>query len=209
MKRIIAGASALVFILAACSTAAPTASPGAATQPPGDGQPTAPISLRPDLPLEDMFPDDIGGQPVQVQSAQGETIAGLFSGSSVEELNAIFTPFGKSINDASAAFSFHLIQNASDPTDITGVTIAAVRVSGVPGSGLMQRFAQMIIEEQTEAGESPAAMEPATVAGKSVTRVLPADADPEDALYFYSVGEVMFMVGGTPALVEEVFTKLP
>ena len=196
MSRLLASLVALALFVAACGSSTATSQPTTGT-------------IAPDQPLEDMFPDDLGGQAVSVQSAQGATITSLFEGSEASEINAILAPFGKTVDDASAAFSFHFIQNATDPTNISGATIIALRVQGVPSSDLVARFAQLVAEEQAAAGESPAAIAPATIAGKSVTRVTPAGADAEGAINLYGVGDVMFVVGGTTAIVEEAFAELP
>jgi hypothetical protein len=230
MSRRLAGLTALTLVLAACgsgtATTQPTTQPTPATTsgsaptqggseptdgafPTGGSEPTPGTTALPDQPLEDMFPDDLGGQPVQVQSAQGATITSLFQGSDAAEINEVLAPFGKTVDDASAAFAIHLIPNPTDPTDIRGATLVALRVQGVPSQDLIARFAQLIAEQQAEAGESPAAIAPATISGKSVTRVTPAGAPEDGHLNLYGIGDVMFMIGGTPALVEEAFAELP
>ena len=229
MARSIAGVTLLAILLAACGGAAPattTPSQGAPTdtapsaaaptdsQPPAssdsapsadpkDAAATPATSFIPDQPLEDAFPDEIGGLPVQVQSATGEGIFAFLPGSDPEEVAQFLGGMGATIDDLSAANAFHLVPGDS-VTDITGVSILALRVQEVDGTRLRDAFADLV------AAEAPGAtVQEGTIAGKDVLLIADPEAAADQVIHLYAIGDVVFMVGGTPELVVETFTKLP
>jgi len=208
MLRRLFASLALMLILAACGGAAPATSgptAPAATNPPIPTIPgeRPPASLVPDQPLEDLFPSEVGGLTLEVESATGASVRDLFGDEGdTAELDAFLAEIGTSIENVSAAFTLAFGPGATE-TEFLGISMGAIRVRNVPSSNVLQAFA---IATQREAPGSQIGT--ATVGGKSVTSL----SDPEDAeatTYFYAVGDVVFFVGGTPALVEEAFTKLP
>jgi hypothetical protein len=186
-------------------TPTPTATPTEAASPTEAATPTqgtAPGPVTPDQPLEDLFPDELGGRPLEVQSATGQGVLTLFGETEPEEMNEFLSDVGASIDQMSAAFTFSFGPGAT-ADEFEGVTIFAFRVRGVPANDLMARFAEMIREdaEEAEVGTTQ-------ISGKTVTFVSQSD-DEEDNAYLYPVGDVVFFLGGTRSLVEEAFSKLP
>ena len=200
---------ALLFVLVGCGGTAPATSvptaPGVTLPPlptlPGQ-QP--PASLVPDQPLEELFPDEVGGLTLDVRSATGASVRGLFGDDGdTAELDEFLAEIGTSIENVSAAFSFAFGPGATE-TEFVGISIGAIRVRNVPSGNVLQAFATAT-QREVPGGQ----IGTATVGGKSVTTL----TDPEDAdgtTYFYAVGDVVFFVAGSPAsLVEEAFAKLP
>jgi hypothetical protein len=174
---------------------------------PTDGaQPS--VSFIPDQALEDLFPDDLGGQPLQVQSASGPGVVQFFNGTDPARLNEFLASLDRTIDDMSAAIAFTLIMPSSpDPEaspEVLGATIVAFRVQGADSMEVRARFADLVI-----ADAPGSTTEETTIAGKPVLAVTAADAEEGESVYLYAVGDVVFMVGGSPTLVEEAFTKLP
>lgn len=166
---------------------------------PGGG----PASITPDLPLEELFPDEIGGRPVQPQSASGQSVMTLFSNTDPSKMDDFLNSIGASLDQMSAALAISM-GPAATGDDFNGITMLAFRVRDVPGETTLDRFAETIRDEEDGAAE----VGTATVGGKNVTTVT-TDDDDDLASYLYAVGDVVFIVGGTPELVEEAFTKLP
>jgi hypothetical protein len=155
----------------------------------------------PDQPLEDLFPDTVGGNTLSIESAQGESVRSLL-GDDPTAFNEFLTSLGTSIDQVSAAFSFNLWPGATQG-ELTGLTISAVRVRNIPAATVAQNLVGLVQEDVDNAQVSQS-----TVAGKPVTAITnPENA--EESVYLYPVGDVTFIVGGTPAHVEEAFSKLP
>jgi hypothetical protein len=169
---------------------------------PSIGLPTTPPDVNPDAALEDLYPDDIAGNALDPVSGSGEGVYDVFSNTDTAEFDQFLTDLGASIDQVSAALSFNIWPGPTEG-DFTGLTIGAIRVQGVAGTDTLVAFTELVRNdvENAEIGTT-------TMGGKSVTSVSNPD-DPEQNLYLYSTGDVVFMVGGTPAHVEETFTKLP
>ena len=193
---VLAGVAVLV---AACGGTAATGGPGAtgasatqstATQPAGAA--TAP-GMSFDLPNEDaeleaLLPDDIGGEPVQKLSMGGTSFLGSGGG---EEFTQILTQFGKTPADMSVALGGN-----------GQVQLAAFQVRGVDAGQLFQAFIS------TVGASDGGVVSDATVAGKSVKKLVSAEGE---VSYIYASGDVLFTVvaGDSPqALVDETFSKL-
>lgn len=229
MARPIAGVTLLAILLAACGGGAPattTPSQGAPTDTapsaaaPTDSQPPAPTdsapsadptdaagtpatSFIPDQPLEDAFPDELGGQPVEVRSATGEGVFEFLGGSDPAEVEGFLSGLGASVEDLSAAFAFLLIPGDS-VADMTGASILALRVEGANGAQLRDYFAEQIREDAPGS-----TIDESNLAGKDVLAIADPAEDEDEIVYLYAVGDAVFIVGGTPELVEETLTKLP
>jgi hypothetical protein len=186
---------------AATGTPLPTQAPTLEPPAPTDG--TAPGTIAPDQPLEDLFPDELGGRQLEVQSATGEAILTLMGETEPDDLNEFLGDMGASIDQMSVAFAFSFGPGAT-ADEFTGVTLFAYRIRGVQGSQMLTRLAEMVREDAEDAE-----LGTATISGKTVTTVREQDADEDATAYLYPVGDVVFMAGGTPSLVEEAFAKLP
>lgn len=193
-------------LLAACTgapstTAVPTAPQVTSPPLPSVALPSFELpSFVPDQLLEDLFPDELGGQPLSVRSASGQTVVNLLNEDDPYKFNEFLGDIGASIDQVSVAIAFSIIPHPSGTTDPTGASILALRVQGASGAAMLERLAAAVQEdvENVQIGST-------TIGRKNVTSI----EDPDSSAYLYAVGEVVFMVGGTPALVEEAFTKLP
>ncbi len=209
----ILGVLLAALLAAACSgtpgtTAAPNASNPQVTQPPVTAPPvtappiTAPPSIVADLPLEDLFPDEIGGHPLDVESAAGPSVLTMFNATDPAEFDDLLSQVGATIDQMSAALAFNFFPGASDG-DFTGISILAFRLRGVPASATLPTLVALRQQDEPDSEVSQQ-----TIGGKSVTAVVDPE-NPDNAAFLYAVGDVVFMVGGTPGLVEEAFAKLP
>lgn len=199
-KRVLMiSAFAIAALAAACGGGAPQVSPGGpATSIPPVGLP----SFQPDADLEALFPDTVGGHPLQVTSARGADVVEAFGGEDSARLQSFVSGLGASMDQASAAFSFNFFPGAT-AGEFTGITLVAFRLQGVPAASTLVGLTELTKEDVENA-----VVAPATVGGKSVTAVTNPE-DPEDNAYLYAVGDVVFLGGGTPSLVEEAFAALP
>ncbi len=160
------------------------------------------VSIVPDQPLEDLFPDTIGGNTIDVESAQGQSVLTLFNSSDPSEFNAVLTALGTTVDQVSAAFSFNLWPGATEG-DFTGLSITALRVRNVPAAAAAAQLVN-IVKEDVENAQTGSA----TIGGKTVISVTnPEDSD--DTVYLYPVGDVTFLVGGTAEHVAEALSQLP
>lgn len=200
----LAALTSLAILVAACGPGAATQAPGAtsaaATQVPvtqapagtGGAVPTLNLSsFHADVQLEELFPDQIGGQTLTVLSMSGAELMG--DGSS-PELEATLTALGKSPSDLSVAFG-----------GVTGVTIIAFQIKGVAGGSILTEFFKAY-QQETESSITDV-----TIGGKAVKKIVPTDTG-EETTYVYTSRDVVFAVGGeeiTDAQLTEVFSKLP
>ena len=190
---------AIAAIAAACGGGAPQGSVG------GPGVSLPPIgvpSIPPDTDLESLFPDTIAGQPLQVTSARGAGVAEAFGGEDTARLQAFVSGLGASMDQVSAAFSLAFLPGAT-AGEITGVSLVALRVQGVPATSTLAGLTEMTRQDIENAQVGTA-----TIGGKQVTAITSADS-PDDNVYLYAVGDVVFLGGGTPSHVEEAFAQLP
>jgi hypothetical protein len=200
-RRSIAQLALLIGAIATVAGCGPTAT---ATPPPTQAPPTAAptASVQPlptfaapsfvgDSELEAMFPDAIGGIPLDVVSISGSEIP-VTGG--MPQLTKVLDALGKGPSDLSVAF-------AGTPS----VTIQAFRVKGVPATRILPALIT-VYQQQT-----PSTTSEATFAGKRVTKFTPTSGS-DPAVYVYVTGDTVFTVGGAEAtdpILTEVFTKLP
>ncbi len=186
------------------ATDAPATDAPATDAPATDAPGTGPApSFIPDQPLEAAFPDELGGQPLPVQSATGQGIFAFLPNSDPAKVTDFVGQFGATIDDVSAASTFLLIPGAT-ATDITGISMLALRVRGADGTELRDAFAELVREDAP--GSS---IQEGTVAGKDVLLISDPENDPDEVVHLYALGDVAFLIGGTQSLVEEALTKLP
>lgn len=143
------------------------------------------------MQLEDLFPDQIGGEDLTVLSMSGSDFMG--EGAS-PEFEAMLAALNKQPADLSVAFG-----------GVGMITIIAFQIDGVPASAIRDALFQAV-QAENEATSSNV-----TIGGKSVTKFTPADSS-EDPTYIYVARDVIFAVAGsdiTNAQLNEVFSKLP
>jgi hypothetical protein len=160
------------------------------------------VDVAPDNDLEALFPDTVNGQPLQVTSASGEGVLTQFATNSPDEFRSFISDLGANMDQVSAAFSFSLFPGAT-ATDLTGLTLAAIRVQGVESTRTLAGLAEITKDEV-----SNAQIGTATIGGKSVTSIANPE-DEEENVYLYAYSDIVFLGGGTPQHVEEAFSQLP
>lgn len=188
--------------IAACSgnaaTSAPTSGTARATEVPGTEAPGtsglpgfsfALPSFTADTELEAMFPDEIGGEKLQVISMTGSDFLG--TGTAGNEIGPILTQLGKSPSDLSVAFG-----------GTASISVIAFRIKGVPADQFLNAY--------TQSAPQGATITDASLGGKSVKKVITPDST--TVTYLYLKDDVIWTVGGnapTDALLNEAFSKLP
>lgn len=199
----LAALAGLAILVAACGGGAATAAPGTsqgATQAPATQGPASSddaefsfdtSSFHADVQLEELFPDQIGGEDLTVLSMSGDEFMG--EGTS-PELEAALAALNKQPSDLSVAFG-----------GATTVTIIAFQLDGVSGEATLNAVLQ------ASRTETEATITDVNIGGKSVKKMVPADSS-EETTYIYTARDVVFAVGGTEvseATLNEVFSKLP
>ena len=201
------GATVIGAVLVACGGGAVASNLPSGALPsfalPSVDLPTLPTgTLNPDQGLEDRFPDTIGGQPVQVTSAQGESVRAMFSGTDTADFDAFLSRINTSIDQISAGQVFMLFPVASGSTELVGLSMIALQVRNAPAEVTLANLATLVQQDVPDS-----VIGTATIGGKGVTSVVDP-ADPESGAYLYASGDVVWMIGGTASLVEEAFTKI-
>ena len=201
----LAALASLAILVAACGGGAATAAPGTqgrATQAPATQGPASTdgaefsfdlSSFHADAQLEELFPDQIGGEDVTVLSMAGDEFMG--EGAS-PEFEAALAALNKQPSDLSVAFGGAELLH--DPR------LPARRRSG--------RNAILNALLQAAEQETDATITDVTFGGKSVKKMVPADPDEETTLHLHGPGRGLRWSGEpsvTDATLNEVFSKLP
>ncbi len=152
------------------------------TLPPPAPDPTMP-AMDADPALEALFPQSVGGEPLQVFSLTGAEA--ISDAEDQAAFAAALQTLGKTLDDLSIAFGIL-------PTG--GIT--AIRVAGADATA----FVGPLVEQQYGAAVE---MTPAQVAGKDVTHL------PSIPAYIYPSGDVVWIVQAEEPALTEVFTALP
>ena len=155
----------------------------ASLPPPPTPQPV-PSLIHADADLEALFPDSVGGQPLEVQSMAGVGAFGNSEADLLARIEEMLAAQGKTLDDVSVAFVF-----GADHA------ILAFKVAG----GDPSAFGNLLLESfGTEVTTTD--QEPGQVAGKDVTIVTAGG----QTSYIYSSGEVLWLVGAEePQLTED------
>ncbi len=158
-------------------------------------------SFEPDTDLEALFPDEILGAPVTVQSANAAAFLALLPAGSQER--AAFEGFVSSLGVGVDAVS---IGSGQFEYEGSSEEITAFRAAGVETS----RLFQSLLAFAQSSAEDPEAisLEPAVVGGKNVTVV--SNTAEDSTSYAYGVQDVVFIVEtDIPAVAEAVMGALP
>ena len=145
-----------------------------------------------DKALEDVLPDEVGGEPVQKASMSG---ASIFQGGGTEDMQAMITKLGKSPDDLSAAFGGN-----------SKASIIAFRVKGADANAIYQAFVDAADPADV------ASITDVSISGKSAKKVVGEDAGTTSYVYLYgdAVVVVSTMAGDLDQQVlDEIFQKLP
>lgn len=160
----------------------------------GPAEPT----YTPDTELEALFPSDIGGRALDIDSYKGTE---AFADTDVPQgvLDALAAQ-GKTLDDVSIATGYSFDANTMELLMIT-----AIQVQGADISAMADALVQAFNED-----EPPAEQTPAQVSGKDVTVLRPTAESTDDELqYVYPKGDVLWVVAAQEPALSEVFSKLP
>ncbi len=185
---------------AALTGLAALAAPRLAAMPLPTPEPTfAQPSFTADKDLEALFPTDIGGQTVTIQSMSGSDVAS--NGNVPDELTQALAAQGKTVNDISIAYGYYT--DGSSPNG-SGI-MTAFQVKGVDMSSLSSVLIPLVLN-----GETPASQTQTQISGKDVT-VIKADAETADAdaQYLYTKNDILWVVQAVDPGLTEIFSKLP
>lgn len=165
---------------------------------PSETEAPAEPTFVPDGELEALFPTEIGGRSLDIESRQGTE---AFADDDVPQafLDALASQ-GKTLDDVSVATGYSF-----DAETQQLVMINAIQVKGAD----MATMQDVLVEALNE-GEEAATQTTAQVGGKDVTVLQPsADSTEEELQYVYAAGDVLWVVGAVEPALSEVFSKLP
>ncbi len=185
---------------AALSGLATLAAPRLAALPlPTAEPPFAQPSLTADKDLEALFPTDIGGQSVTIQSMSGSDVAS--NGSVPEELTQALAAQGKTLDDVSIAYGYYVDSSSPNGSGI----MTAFQVKGIDMNGLSSVLIPLVLN-----GETPASQVQTQISGKDVTVVkATAETTDADATYLYPKNDILWVVQAVDPSLTEIFSKLP
>lgn len=156
----------------------------------GPPPPPTPDGLTPYSPehLGEVLPDEVNGRTMLIGDFKPEDAETMFA-QSPEAFQRYVLGIGKGATDVVGASAQSDREELADGR-LSGVYIIALRVRGVAADQVMAGFVSNTEPEPT--------LRPETIAGKPVFAVVRATPAP-DPLYLYPIGEVLFIVGATPA----------
>jgi hypothetical protein len=158
-------------------------------QPVETDEPSA--SVLPDPDLAALFPTDIAGSPITVQTVRGSSILSSDDADTLQAITDALTAHGKTIDDLSAGFG---------GTDDGSVQIVALRVQGTD----VRPFAQDLIAAFIE-GPAPSMTPQGVAAGKDVSSI----TQDGQQVYVYPKDDVLWLVVADGAALAETFARLP
>ena len=189
----------LAFFVAACSSdqAGSSADESAAAEQTNEATPEPAAETTPEPGAGDLaglLPTEIGGIPIEYESSSGQDVIG--SEGVTPEAQEFFDRVGAEPSDLSSAFGIGIDQEAGGV-----ITIGAIRVAGADEDTLRDEFRASIEDQGDVVTEG-------NVGGKDVLII--GEDETEGSGYFYVKGDVVFIVGGSPAsLAEEALSQLP
>jgi hypothetical protein len=164
--------------------------------PTAEPDPSVP-TFHQDPELEALFPDSVGGQPLEVQSVTGDMVSSIMSNpQTLQQLNDFLASIGKSLADVSVGVGFF--------TGPPAGSIIAVRIRGTDMASIAPQILPIITAQMTDPQQTAV-----QVGGKNVTKVNSAGAPDEQAQYLYPRGDVLWTVSTVEPALTEVFGALP
>lgn len=156
----------------------------------GPPPPPTPDGVNPYAPeqLGLVLPDEVNGRTMLIGDFKPDEAETMFA-QAPEPFQRYVLSIGKAATDVVGATAQSDREELPDGRS-SGVYIIALRVRGVLANQVMAGFVENTTPEPTLTQE--------TVAGKQVYAVVRGTEAP-DPLYLYPVGEVLFVVGATPA----------
>ena len=189
----------LAFFVAACSSdqSGSSADESAAAEQTEEVAPEPAAETTPEPGAGDLaglLPTEVGGIAIEYESSSGEAVIG--SEGVTPEAQEFFDRVGAVPSDLSSAFGIGIDQEEGGV-----ITIGAIRVAGADEGTLRDEFRASIEDQGDVVTEG-------NIAGKEVLVI--GEDETEGSGYFYVKGDVVFIVGGSPAsLAEEALSQLP
>ena len=185
---------------AAIAGLAELAVPRLAAFPQPTQEPTVPqASFTADKDLEALFPTQVGGQQVTIQSMSGQDVES--GGNAPEALTKALEAQGKTLRDVSIAYGYYPDSASSTGSGI----ITAFQVKGVDMASLTPVLIPLITN-----GVTPASQTQAQIGGKDVTVIkTTADTTVDEQQYLYPRNDILWVVQAIDPGLTEIFTGLP
>ena len=206
----------LAFVVAACSSeggastaaspseaATPTVEPtpeatpesSEAAMPGASGMAIPSFNLDGDPELAGRFPETVGGQPLMVQSLDGQTFAANAGGDPT--FDAFLDSVGAELTDVSVAFGG--VMSGESP-----LTVGAFRVQGASEDDLEREF----IAASEEAGDVTD-VEQASIGGKDVWTSVDPSGETDTQAFIYTKDDTLYFFTGPEDQVAEILETLP
>lgn len=204
MKRIpLLALVLLALVVAACSSEestpparSSTPEPTAAVTPDPAGSSAAlpSFDLDGDPELAGRFPDTVGGQPLQLQSLDGDGFAAFGSDPTFDDfLDAL----GAEPTDVSVAFGGVLLGEET-------LTVGAFRVRGASADELEREF----IAASEEAGDV-SELSQDSIGGKDVWTSVDPSGETDVRIFIYTSGDTLYFLTGPLVHATEILEALP
>jgi hypothetical protein len=164
---------------------------GRAAQLPAPATPEPAPSYEADEELEALFPDSVGGQPLQVQTATGEDIFLQSEDSeALQQMEELLVANGLTPSDLSIGIAY--------PSDMSS-SVTALRFPSVEASAFVDGVINSI------GGGEAAERSDTQIAGKDVIKLTIGEL----VQYLYPKGEVIWAVTAQEPALTEIFEALP
>ncbi len=169
-----------------------------ASEPAGSGLAIPSFDLDGDPELADRFPDEVGGQPLTVQSMRGDQMAGL--GGADPTFEEFLDSIDAELSDVSVAFG-----GIFDPADPENVfSVGAFRILGATEDDLEREF----LAASEDTGEF-SGLEEGSVGGKDVLTGLDPSGESQLHVYLYTKDDTLYFLTGSEEQATEVLEALP
>ncbi len=166
-----------------------------AAMPGGSGMAIPSFNLDGDPELAGRFPDTVGGQPLTVQSFDGQTFAQV--GGDDPTFDAFLDSVGAELSDVSVAFGG--VMSGESP-----LTVGAFRVQGANEDDLEREF----INASEEAGDVTG-LEETSIGGKDVWTAVDPSGETDTRAFIYTKDDTLYFFTGSEAEVAEILENLP
>jgi hypothetical protein len=157
-----------------------------------------------DSELRDLFPDTVGGQPLEVQTLTGSELFGTIDPDDPDtqaELQAVIDLLdtqGKSVDDVSIGFGFFVSGDS-------GGGLTAFRVRGADVGALMERLLPMALPDIADPQRTTV-----QIAGREVIQITDgSDGQDGEPQYAYVKDDILWLVQATEPSLSELIGQLP
>lgn len=203
------------LLLVACSTSSSQTPAGSATDGPspvpsasaGSAAPSPDTAATPGPSLggdlESLLPREIAGNEMTIEPASDPANSFMILWNDAQTAQDLLDALGGSADDIDVVFSY-----AKGNTSPNRVSVDAYRVAGADGTALRDGFVQNYSDFFKLVTTVEVTDE--TVGGKRVVRLDMTETPDGQEQHFYSVGDTVFVVSGTPIeWVEDALSQLP